>query len=204
MIINRVLCMASLSAVLLITGSIDVNGSSGESSKKLPKGMRASDPHLTGERDMDYDHIIVPGDRIGPVRLGGSVIDAVQHLGNPSFVSRSTFRGPGYSADEVRYSYTGECIGFTWEDSGIEPLIEKGWRGITVTCDQWSTRNGLHVGSSMQEVGAVIGEYCPQQRKDGTLLIETKTGIWFFAKDRNSSVSMISVMPVSDHWDCAD
>src|SRR5215469_9780588 len=167
MIANHFLRMASLCAMVLITGS-NGNGSSDEGSKRFPKGMKASDPHLTGQRDMNYDHRIIAGDRIGPVSLGGSVINAVHHLGNPDSVARSTFRGPGYYADEVYYFYRDECISFTWMDSGIEPVIEKGWRGINVTCDKWSTPNGLHVGSSMHEVGAVIGEYCPKQRKDGS------------------------------------
>jgi hypothetical protein len=89
-----------------------------------------------GQRDMNYDHLIVPGVRIGPVRMGGSVSDAVQHLGDPDKVYRCTFRGPGYNADEVYYYYNDECIQFTWQDSGVEPLIESGWRGINVTCDK--------------------------------------------------------------------
>ncbi len=196
MIVNRFFCMASLSAVLLITGSIGVHSSSDENSKKLPKGMKASDPRLTGQRDMNYDHMIIPGDRIGPVRLGGRVSDAVQHLGNPDRVTHFTSQG------EVNYTYfsEGECISFTWSDEGIEPEIEKGWRGIAVTCDKWSTPSGLHVGSSMKEVNAVIGQYCPTHRKDGSLLVASKSGIWFDAKDRNSPVSIIRVMPVMDNW----
>ena len=192
---DRFLLMASLSAVLLITGYIGAYGYS-----KYPKGMKASDPHLTGQRDMNYDHMIVPGDRVGPVQMGGRVIDAVQHLGDPDRVTRSTFRGPGYSSDEVYYYYKDECISFTWEDSGIEPRIESGWRGINVDCDKWRTANGLHVGSSMKDVNNMIGKYCPTIRGDGSMLIITKEGIWFDAKDRNSPVSWIAVVPVTDNW----
>jgi hypothetical protein len=196
----RLFCTASLSAVLLTTGSIGVHGNSGEHQDKLPKGMKSSDPHLAGQRDLNYDHTIVPGSRIGPVQMAGLVSDAVQHLGNPNSVVRSTFRGPGYYADEVYYFYKDECISFTWIDSGIEPKIEEGWRGINVTCDKWSTPNGLHVGSSMKDVNSLIGEYCATNQKNGSLLIATKRGIWFHAKDRNSPVSWIAVVPVTENW----
>lgn len=174
--------------------------------KSHSKGLKASDPHLTGARDMNYDHQIIAGDRVGPVRMGGLVTDAVQHLGNPDRVFRSTFRGPGYSADEVYYNYKDECIQFVWQDSGIEPRIENGLRGINVTCDKWSTPDGLHVGSSMKDVNAHVGRYCPSNRPDGSLIIATKEGIWYEAKDRYSPVTIIRVMPVMNTWQgmCTD
>ena len=187
----RFICLAMLSLALLTAGCASLGGGA---------GLRSSDPQLTGPRDMNYDHLIIPGQRIGPVQMGGFVSEAVRHLGNPDHVYRSTFRGPGYYADEVYYNYNDECIRFTWMDSGIDPRVESGWRGINVTCGKWSTPDGLHVGSSMRDVANHIGEYCPSTRKDGTLLIATKQGIWFFAKDRNSPVFEISVVPVSNNW----
>jgi hypothetical protein len=198
----RFLCLAIIClAFLVTTGDVGAYGAS------HPKGAKASDPHLVGARDMNFDHLIIAGDRIGPVRMGGNVSDAVQHLGNPDRVFRSTFRGPGYSSDEVYYNYYKEqCIQFVWTDSGIEPQIEKGLRGINVTCDIWSTPGGLHVGSSMKDVAAQIGEYCPSTRPDGSLLIITKRGIWFEAKNRYSPVTIIRVMPAMDNWggNCKD
>ncbi len=163
-------------------------------------GVRSSDPQLVGNRNLNYDHLIVPGQRIGPVRMGGTVSDAIQHLGQPNRVNRSTFRGAGYSSDEVYYWYTSECIQFTWQDSGVNPEIESGLRGINVTCDKWSTRGGLHVGSRVQDVVAQLGEYCPTNRDDGTLIVASKEGILFWAKDRNSQVTEISVIPSSNDW----
>jgi hypothetical protein len=163
-------------------------------------GIKDSDPHLVGNRDMRYDHLIVPGERIGPVRMGGSVSDAVQHLGEPDSVSRSTFRGPGYDSDEVYYYYTNECVWFTWQDSGIEPKIESGLRGINVNCDKWSTSSGIHVGMPIKDAISRIGEYCASNRDDGSLIISTKVGIWFEAPNRNSTISIIRVMPVTNTW----
>ena len=163
-------------------------------------GVKASDPRLSGTRDMNYDHLIVAGMRVGPVSLGGPVIEAVNHLGEPERVDRSTFRGPGYNADEVHYRYKAECIDFTWQDSGIVPNIENGWRGVNVTCSKWSTSSGLRVGSSMMDVISRIGEYCAHNQSDGELIVATKGGIWFWAENRNSPVERISVVPVASDW----
>jgi len=162
--------------------------------------IRDTDPHLVGERNMNYDHLIVPGYRIGPVAMGGYVIDAVQHLGEPDRVHRSTFRGPGYNADEVYYYYRDECIQFVWEDTGVEPRVESGLRGINVFCDKWQTADGLHVGMPIREVIRHLGQYCASNRNDGTLIVSTKEGIWFDAPDRNGAVTRILVMPRQNSW----
>jgi len=185
--------VGTLSLVLIFTGYY--NNAYGGSLKK-------SDPRLVGSRDMNYDHMIIPGKRIGPVIMGGLVSDAVQHLGNPDIVNRSTFRGPGYDADEVLYYYKNECIKFMWIDSGLDPRIEEGWRGVTVWCDKWSTPDGMHVGSRMQEVSSseYARRYCASTREDGSLMILTKKGVWFHGKNRNSPISGIIVVPVADDW----
>jgi hypothetical protein len=186
-------CLLGVAAALLISGCAGA-------------GIKATDPHLVGNRDMSYDHLIVPGNRIGPVQMGSSVSSAVQHLGEPDSVSRSTYRDRNYNADEVHYWYEDDCINFTWEDSGVEPEIESGWRGINVTCDKWKTADGLHVGSSPRDVISQLGNYCADNRKDGTLVIASKSGVWYWAQDRNSPVSTISVVPSSTSWNgmCRD
>jgi len=163
-------------------------------------GVKASDPHLVGKRDMNYDHVIVPADRIGPVGLGSKVSEVVQHLGEPDSVSRSTYRGPGITSDEVYYYYRDECIEFTWQDTGLEPTVENGLRGINVTCGKWVTQDGLRVGMPIKDVISHLGAYCASNRDDGSLVVATKTGIWFEAPDRNSDVTRILVMPTQTSW----
>lgn len=163
-------------------------------------GVKDSDPHLNGPRDMNYDHLIVPGERIGPVALGGDVGNAVQHLGEPDRVNRSTFRGPGYDSDEVYYFYDSECISFTWTDSGVNPQIESGWRGINVTCAKWSTRGGVHVGMPVRDALRLlandgISRWCETTRKTGEILILTLEGVWLEVPNRNGNVSRMLVMP---------
>jgi hypothetical protein len=193
------LTLAYLSLALFVTGTgygqspqRAGGGFFGHKQNNKGNGAKASDPHLTGPRDMNYDHLIVAGDRIGPVKLDGLVSDAVQHLGEPDYIHRQA------DTNEVNYYYKDECIGFTWEDSGIDPTIA-GFRGIYVTCDKWSTPNGLHVGSSVKDVNAHIGEYCATNR-EGPLRIATKQSIVYEAKDRNSPVTTIRVLPVANSW----
>jgi hypothetical protein len=187
--------LITLSATLILIGC-----AGGGSDWIRDAGVKASDPHLVGKRDINYDHLIVPGERIGPVGMGGSVNETVQHLGEPDTVNRSTFRGPGYNADEVYYYYNDECIQFTWEDSGVDPKIEKGLRGINVTCNKWKTWDGLQVGMPIKDVISHLGEYCASNRDDGSLIVSTKGGIWFEAANRNSLVSVIRVMPIMTSW----
>ena len=186
---SMVRCFFEMSAVVLLCAGCVAGG-----------GIKDSDPHLVGKRDMNYDHLIVPGVRIGPVGLGSPVSNVVQHLGEPSNVTRSTFRGPGYDADEVTYYYDDECIQFTWMDSGIEPTVENGLRGINVYCGKWSTADGIHVGTPIKDLISHLGQYCPSNRDDGSLLITTKEGIWYEAPNRNGAISRILVMPVMDNW----
>lgn len=163
-------------------------------------GVKDSDPHMSGPRDMNYDHLVVPGERIGPVGLGGDVGYAIQHLGEPDHVNRSTFRGPGYDADEVYYFYDNECVSFTWIDSGVNPQIEKGWRGINASCDKWSTRGGVHVGMALRDALRMlandgINRWCETTRKDGEILVMTLEGLWLEAPNRNGNVTRMLVMP---------
>jgi hypothetical protein len=185
-----------LSLAILLTSAYSMAGNDWHRHVK----MKPSWPHLTGARDMNYDHLIVPGVRIGPVALGGSVMQAVSHLGNPDSINLSTFRGPGYYADEVYYYYTSECIWFTWIDSGIDPTVENGLRGINVDCDKWRTTSGIHIGSSPTEVVNTVGRYCDTKTSNGEMFIETLDGISFFAKDRYSPIHQIALVPTQTRW----
>jgi hypothetical protein len=143
---------------------------------------------------MNYDHLIVPGVRVGPVGLGNAVSSVVQHLSEPASVSRFD------DTNEVIYTYFDDCIAFEWVDSGVEPRVENGMRGINATCGKWATADGLRVGMLIKDVVAHLGAYCASTRDDGSLVIATKQGIWFDAPDRNSAVTRILVMPTTTTW----
>ena len=151
-------------------------------------GLRPSDPHLNGARDMNYDHLIVPGQRIGPARIGGSVQDAVQHLGNPDQVI------PKPGSNIVGYIYKDECIRFEWEDAGPRPLI----KNVAAMCPKWSTAAGIHPGSSMDEVLSHIGQYCsinlgnPKNTRQ-MMQFYTLGASFTFWNGRNSNLDQINI-----------
>jgi hypothetical protein len=62
---TRFLSLGALAVALVLTGYAGAHGGSHTKS-----GPKSSDPRLNGPRDMNYDHLIVPGDRVGPVKMG--------------------------------------------------------------------------------------------------------------------------------------
>jgi hypothetical protein len=170
------------------------------------KGLKSSDPQYDGPLDTNYDHVIVPGQRIGPVQLGASVRDALRHLGNPDSVGRFVCGGiRPCPPDQVFYWYTkNECLVFSFTDKGLDPIIT----GVTANCDKWSTRDGLHVGFPMPDLANRLGEYCPVQftSKGHIFGIFTKEGIDFRGKNRNSPVTEINVAEARSSWNgmCRD
>jgi hypothetical protein len=195
------LFFTALVMVLFFGGYGELHGAGKDKS-----GLRPSDPQYDGPRDMNYDHNIVPGERIGPVQLGGSVRDALRHLGNPDSVGRLVCGGVRpCPPDTVYYWYTkNDCIYFGWVDTGLDPKITM----VAATCEKWSTRDGLRVGSNMADLDGRIGEYCPMQftSKDRRFTVFTKRGIDFTGKNRNSSILEISVSEARNSWNglCRD
>lgn len=156
----------------------------------------------TPKTQPDFDRLIVPGKRIGPVAMGGYVDEIVKKLGKPNKTSRSTFRGPGYTSDEVYYYYTNKNndLRFTWLDEGLRPVVESGYRGITTTSGSWATASGVHVGSTIPEVVAAYGEpdnFSIRSKKESIMVYNI--GINFVVKDRNSPVLQISIIPPGNY-----
>lgn len=153
---------------------------------------------IKAQNAADYDNLIVPGQRIGPVSMGGYVDEIVRKLGKPNKIRRNTFRGPGYDADEVYYSYKKNgnwFIWFTWEDKGFRPVVESGLRGINTQSNYWVTAKGVHVGSSAQDVVIAYGEPYHYLIEDKQESVMEYDGIWFWVKDRESPVYQISIVP---------
>jgi hypothetical protein len=163
--------------------------------------MRSSWPHLTGTRNMNYDHQIVPASRIGPVGVGRSVADAVQYLGNPDDIELMEVSG---EPNLIKYIYKDECIWFGWRDVGLDPVVESksdgGGAGVNVTCGKWKTASGLHVGSSPAEAASAVTRYCFADDRSGDMQIETKDGISFWSKDRYSPINQIRVGLTQTSW----
>lgn len=165
--------------------------------------VSAQDIKTTQTPSLKFDNLIIPGDRIGPVSMGGDVKEIVDKIGNPKKISRSTFRGPGYDADEVYYWYGHQYqLTFVWIDKGLSPVVESGFRGITTTSNYWATAKGIHVGSSIQDVENAYGnpdDFSLHEADHTYMMSYNKIGIWFTVKDRNSPVKYISVIPVNNY-----
>ena len=160
----------------------------------LAESLSAQNITTTSPPTLEFNNLIVPGVGIGPVEMGGDVQNIVKKLGNPKKVER--FTGHGRSYDEVYYSYRGKYgVFFAWEDMGLHPVVESGYRGIITWSDYWVTEKGIHIGSSTEDVEKAYGN--PDKFRidsDGNYL-EYNIGITFFVKDRNSPVYCIYIMP---------
>jgi len=160
------------------------------------EGLSAQNITTKSTPSLDFDNLIVPGVRIGPVAMGGNVQEIVSKLGNPKKISRSTYRGYGYDADEVYYSYRGKYdVLFVWEDTGLRPVVENGYRGITTWSEYWVTEKGIHIGSSTEDIERAYGEPDKFRIESDGIYLDYNIGVVFFVKDRNSPVYCIYVMP---------
>ena len=158
--------------------------------------MKPSWPHLLGSRDMNYDDLVVPGLRIGPVVLGGNVSDAVRHLGNPDSVNTRT---QGGRSDLVQYVYKDECVLFDWWDEGPNPKVSM---EVDTTCAKWHTSSGIRVGSLPIDAVSILTDYCNRNTSgDSEWWIETKEGLWFWARNRDSPIFQIRVSDRKANWD---
>jgi len=152
----------------------------------------------------NFDTVIVPGQRVGPVAMGGYVDEIVAKLGKPDRTERSTFRGPGYDADEVYYYYDRYCLRFTWNDKGLRPQVQSGLRGIHATCSRWQMANGLRTGSSIQDLVRAMGEpskvFDCKSGSEAECVLWYSSGIVFKTRDRSSPVYDIYIVPSGVFW----
>jgi hypothetical protein len=150
------------------------------------------------QRDAAYDNLIVPGVRIGPVSLGAPVREIVGRLGTPNSTRRI------WEPGRVRSIYgRPRCIEFYWQDSGLDPREDGGQ--IDATCNTWQTSNGLHVGSSVAEVIAAMGNpdavFGPCNG-NGVCVLCYRPGITFSARNRVGPIVTIAVNRPLQRGDC--
>jgi hypothetical protein len=87
------------------------------------------------------DHLIVPWQRIGPMRLGMSTADLIQSMGPP--VSRQP----------------GEVVTYKWHDVSATVTEDGLWATQICTFDPADvTVEGLHVGSTDLSVSGLLGK----------------------------------------------
>jgi len=160
-------------------------------------GCETPQPSATASAPIgNFDTLIVPGQRIGPVAMGKSVAEIVSQLGKPDYNQQTT-----RYAGEVTYTYTRYGIWFCWNDQGLQPVVETGLRGINVDSNRWATAEGIRVGNSIQDVIQAYGK--PDHLFGATIdkpecTLWYNSGINFRAKNRNSPIYEISVVPAGE------
>jgi hypothetical protein len=116
-----------------------------------------------------YANLIVPGERVGPVSMGGSVREITRQLGPPSRANRSTFRGPGYTSDEVRHMYS-----LYLDGSGLGPQCRE-WlpghfRGMPDLANSGSNQGGFVASGTHAGVWSTSGDALQRRRRMHAML----------------------------------
>jgi hypothetical protein len=121
---------------------------------------------------------IVPGERIGPLRLGMSITDAVKALGEP------TERREG---DQVWVGWPREGLGVWLKSGRIVTIMLRGNRA-------YRTAEGVGIGTDREQVLAVYGGAYQAEEDAYSLVITYRRGITFgFDKRTGSAVAAIMV-----------
>jgi hypothetical protein len=100
------------------------------------------------------DHLIVPGQRIGPVVIGMGPSELLQALGAPDQSNTNKF------ATQYVYPSRGFCI---WSRNNRVDMI-------SISDSSYHTPNGIHPGSSELELQAAMG--APKWKRDNGSFIE--------------------------------
>lgn len=182
--------------------------------------VMAFSPAVAQQTSPDDNHLIVPGQQIGPIKLGGTIEDALAALGRPL---AATDRSVGTAVLIVWSSRpfpfwsrlgawtTRECLdppSFSTRKCRILEafLIEDMQYATAEGLPQYATAEGLHVGVLEQQVRDVLGE--PTRIDRGTKGVSHAllyaSGIEFWVSDRPGGdyqrVTVISVRP-QKCWD---
>jgi hypothetical protein len=152
----------------------------------IVRGLQPSDTQFSGKPDLNYDHIIVPGKRIGPVEFGGSVKAALAHLGNPDKVE-------DYASDHsvLWYTFSSECLTLIFNDNNLDPTVAD----VSVRCDKWATKTGIRVGLTVdQAIEKLSLETASCAVLSGkTVYIIDKRGMMLFALHKNAPIRDIRI-----------
>jgi len=109
-------------------------------------GLTSNSSGLTGD-----DHLIVPGERVGPIRLGMSEQELIQ-LGTPSNVQPLPYPDdtPG-----ILYTYKAQLLDVNVERTSRRVIrIDVGWNG---SCVGYHTAEGVTCGSNYYNIAGAYG-----------------------------------------------
>ena len=144
-----------------------VYGSASARAKKIK--VSAADMQKRQAVVASADHEIVPGSRIGPIRLGMGQDQVLDILGQPDYAI------PADRANYPRFQYISLnlCVSFSggstpsvveidaqgWTNGGNKTLGDTYWKQIERVDMNWSTRTGVKLGSNSFDVKRAYSGY---------------------------------------------
>jgi hypothetical protein len=182
---------------LMLAGCDSISGSGG--------GASAADQQKRQQAMASSDHLIVPGERIGPIRLGMGMDEVAATLGQPD-VAYKPFTGH----DFVTWNYlslnlivnfsegaapTVTSIKTTaWSRSGQAlPLASSTWADFNPINAVFQTANGVELGSTSFEAARAYSSYSYQQDSYSTEMNFNKLGIQFVIEQADHKITCISI-----------
>ena len=181
---------------LMLTGCGSMLGSG--------RGASASDQQKVQQALAASDHLIVPGERIGPIRLGMGMDEVVAILGQPDNGAKTY-----YGQDDVKWHYLSINL-VVYFSGGTAPTVEsvqttagaKSGRPLELATSTWAdfapiniafrTANGVELGSTSFDAARAYSSY---SYKDfgPSLMAFSDLGISFTVESSDCSITSISI-----------
>jgi hypothetical protein len=107
------------------------------------------------------DHLIVPGERIGPIRLGMSTQEVLATLGPPD-EKKDLIKADNGTVLTVEWDYWSLNLPLWFDANTPTPYIEQAstlnWQGERPVVTMFQTREGLQIGRSAFDVKNAYGD----------------------------------------------
>jgi hypothetical protein len=133
--------------------------------------------------------LIVPGERVGQLRLGAKRAEVVEKLGKPEAATYGTQRFPMDNLPKEYYLHFKD-LSFLIKDDRVTQ--------ITVSKPCWRLANGVGVGASEEQVKKTLGAGFQLRKNSGKdFLIYPTMGLNFEIDKRTRTVTEINVEPIT-------
>lgn len=113
------------------------------------------------------DFLVVPGERVGPIRANSTEANLIKYLGKSVVTARdSIYDGEGnVTIGTTLYKGTGDQAHILWKDTArfanpnyvlIQPQLDE--TGLAARTPRWTTKAGLRYGTTLKEVERINGK----------------------------------------------
>ena len=148
-------------------------------------GASAADMQKRQQAMAQSDHLIVPRERIGPVRLGMGMDEVIAELGQPDFNGVMNGDHPLW-----RYWSLNLTIGFDNSSAPAVYCVETNTWTDSPLLTLFNTTEGIHIGSSSFDVKRAYGS--PERSYPNTMIYDSRK---FTFVIENYTVTSIQVGP---------